>query len=70
MDLFGSKTQKLLADAQNLLQQAQQEMSKDITDLKTGQNATNARLERLETQQDNSAREIRALAASAGRHSR
>lgn len=30
MDIFGSKTQKLLADAQNLLQQAQQEMSKDI----------------------------------------
>jgi hypothetical protein len=64
MDIFGSKTQKLLADAQSLLQQAQQEMSKDIEELKVKQNATDARLERLETQQDNSAREIGRLQQS------
>ncbi|MFG9294936.1 hypothetical protein [Pseudomonas aeruginosa] len=64
MDIFGSKTQKLLADAQSLLQQAQQEMSNDIKDLKTSQNATDARLARLETQQDNAAREIGRLQQS------
>jgi peptidoglycan hydrolase CwlO-like protein len=64
MDIFGGKTQKLLADAQNLLQQAQQEMSNDIEGLKANQNATDARLARLETQQDNSAREIGRLQKS------
>jgi peptidoglycan hydrolase CwlO-like protein len=58
MDFFGTKTQKLLSDAQRLLQQAQQEMNKDIEELKAKQTATDARLERLEKQQDNSAREI------------
>lgn len=58
MDIFGGKAQKLLADAQSLLQQAQQEMNKDIEELKTKQNAADARLTRLETQQDESAREI------------
>lgn len=64
MDIFGSKTHKLLADAQQLLQQAQQEMSQDIEKLKTKQNATDARLQRLETQQDNSAQEIGRLQQS------
>jgi uncharacterized coiled-coil DUF342 family protein len=64
MELFGSKTQKLLADAQNLLHQAQQEMNAEIEGLKTGQNATNARLARLETQQDNAAMEIGRLQQS------
>lgn len=64
MDIFGSKTQKLLADAQALLQQAQQEMSNDINDLKAGQNATNARLARLESQQDSAAEEIGRLKQS------
>lgn len=71
MDFFGTKTQKLLSDAQSLLQQAQQEMNKDIEELKakqistnTKQTATDARLERLEKQQDNSAREIGRLQGS------
>jgi len=64
MDIFGSKTQKLLADAQGLLQQAQQEMTKDIEQLKTKQNATDARLARLEAQQDDAAREIGRLQQS------
>ena len=37
MDIFGSKTKKLLSDAQSLLEQAQQEMSNDIEHLKTNQ---------------------------------
>jgi len=64
MNIFGGKTQKLLSDAQNLLQQAQQEMSNDIIGLKEKQNATDARLVRLESQQDNSAREIGRLQQS------
>jgi hypothetical protein len=64
MDIFGTKTQKLLTGAQDLLQQAQQEMSKDIEGLKEKQIATDARLTRLETQQDNSALEIGRLQES------
>ena len=64
MDLFGSKTQELLSGAQELLQEAQQEMSKDIEKLKEKQIATDARLSRLETQQDNSAHEIGRLQQS------
>jgi len=64
MDLFGSKTQKLLPGAQELLQEAQQEMNKDIEGLKEKQIATDARLSRLETQQDNSAQEIGRLQQS------
>ncbi len=64
MDIFGTKTQKLLTGAQDLLQQAQQEMSKDIEGLKGKQIATDARLERLERQQDNSAQEIGRLQQS------
>lgn len=64
MDIFGSKTKQLLSDAQNLLQQAQQEMNKDIEEIKAKQSATDARLARLETQQDNSAREIGRLQQS------
>jgi chromosome segregation ATPase len=64
MDIFGSKAQKLLADAQDLLQQAQQEMNRDIEELKAKQNATDARLARLETQQDGSSKEIGRLQQS------
>ncbi|EJG1723962.1 hypothetical protein ACLINW_002224 [Vibrio parahaemolyticus] len=64
MDIFGTKTQKLLSDAQSLLQQAQQEMSNDIEALKEKQIATDARLARLERQQDNSATEIGRLQQS------
>lgn len=64
MDIFGSKTQKLLAEAQSLLQQAQQEMNKDIEGLKEKQVETDIRLKHLETQQDNSAREIGRLQKS------
>ena len=64
MDIFGTKTQKLLTGAQDLLQQAQQEMNKDIEGLKEKQIATDARLTRLETQQDNSALEIGRLQES------
>ncbi|EPI2108228.1 hypothetical protein ACS5F0_004074 [Providencia rettgeri] len=54
VDLFGSKTKKLLSDAQKLLQQAQDSMSEDIEKLKEQQIATDARLNRLENQQDRS----------------
>lgn len=64
MDIFGTKTQKLLTGAQKLLQQAQEEMSKDIEALKEKQIATDARLNRLEKQQDNSAQEIGRLQQS------
>ena len=64
MDIFGTKTQKLLSKAQELLQEAQEEMSKDIEGLKEKQIATDARLERLESQQDSSALEIGRLQQS------
>lgn len=61
MDVFGSKTKKLLSDAQNLLQQAQHEMSNDISSLKENQTATNARLSRLERQQVETSTKINEL---------
>lgn len=64
MDLFGSKTKQLLLDAQKLLNEAQGEMSNDIEKLKEHQIATNARLTRLEKQQDDSAQTIGALQRS------
>ena len=64
MDIFGTKTQKLLTRAQELLQQAQEEMNKDIVGLKEKQIATDARLERLEHQQDSSAQDIGRLQQS------
>ena len=66
MDIFGTKTQKLLTGAQDLLQQAQQEMSKDMKDLKKSRLPQTARLARLERQQDNSAQEIGRLQAIIG----
>ena len=58
MDIFGSKTKKLLSDAQELLRQAQDEMSNDIESLKERQTATDARLARLERQQTESSSKI------------
>ena len=54
VDIFGNKTKQLLADAQRLLEQAQESMSEDIEKLKAQQIATDARLARLERQQDES----------------
>lgn len=64
MDILGNKTKKLLAGAQKLLTEAQEEMNKDIQTLKEKQAATDARLNRLEQQQDESARTIGALQQS------
>lgn len=64
MDLFGNKTKQLLLDAQKLLNEAQGSMSNDIDALKEQQIATNARLTRLERQQDDSALTIGGLQKS------
>lgn len=61
MDIFGSKTKQLLSDAQDLLCQAQDEMSNDIESLKESQTATDARLSRLERQQVESSVKINEL---------
>ena len=64
MDLFGNKTQKILTETQTLLSQAQEQMNKDITKLKEKQIATDTRLDRLEKQQDDSAKTIGRLQQS------
>ncbi|EKN6394624.1 hypothetical protein ACS78I_21390 [Yersinia enterocolitica] len=61
VDFFGSKTKELLANAQKLLQQAQDSMSEDIVRLQEQQIATDARLTRLENQQDESLQLIGSL---------
>lgn len=61
MDIFGKKTQSLLGKAQDLLRQAQEEMVKDIEDLKGKQATTEERLAKLEQQQDQSAEKINNL---------
>ncbi len=64
VDIFGSRTKQLLANAQALLQQAQESMSEDIERLKEQQIATDARLARLERQQDESLQSIGGLQES------
>ncbi|MER0331636.1 hypothetical protein [Aeromonas veronii] len=64
VDIFGSRTKQLLANAQALLQQAQESMSEDIERLKEQQIATDARLARLERQQDESLQLIGGLQES------
>ncbi|MBW3799424.1 hypothetical protein GPK29_24750 [Aeromonas hydrophila] len=64
VDIFGSRTKQLLANAQALLQQAQESMSEDIERLKEQQIATDARLARLERQQDESLQIIGGLQES------
>jgi len=64
MDLFGNKTQKILTEAQKLLSQAQEQMIKDITELKEKQIATDTRLNKLEKQQNDSAQTIGRLQQS------
>ena len=64
MDIFGKKTQTLLSKAQDLLQQAQSEMAKDILELKGKQDVTETRLAKLEKQQDESAQKIQGLQQS------
>jgi len=64
MDLFGNKTQKILTEAQKLLSQAQEQMNEDISGLKEKQIATDTRLDRLEKQQDDSAKTIGRLQQS------
>ncbi|MGX7004118.1 hypothetical protein [Caballeronia sp. KNU42] len=64
MDIFGSKTQKLLSQAQDLLSQAQHEMANDISLLKEKQEKTDQRLEQLEKQHDEAANKINGLQQS------
>lgn len=64
MDIFGTKTQKLLTQAQDLLRQAQEEMVHDIQHLKDAQAATDARLSRMEAKQDEAAAKINSLQQS------
>ncbi len=64
MDIFGNKTKQLLSDAQELLRQAQEEMSNDIAALQASQIATDARLSRLESQQAESSSRINQLQAT------
>ncbi len=64
MDFLGTKSQKLLTKAQELLTEAQGEMNKEIEELKNKQIATDARLNRLEQQQDKSAETIGMLQQS------
>ena len=64
MDIFGTKTQTLLSQAQVLLTQAQNEIVNDIQELKTRQSGADERLTRLEQQQDESAKKIGALQQS------
>lgn len=64
MDFFGSKTKQLLADTQKLLNQAQGSIQEDLQQLKEHQIATDARLARLERQQDDSALTIGGLQQS------
>jgi len=64
MDIFGSKTQALLGQAQDLLQQAHEEMAKDIEALKDKQVQTEERLARMEAKQDEAAEKIGELQQS------
>lgn len=64
MDIFGSKTKDLLANAQILLHKAQEEMSNDIEALKEKQVSTDAQLNRIEQKQDESAKTIQELQQS------
>lgn len=61
MDLFGKKSQELLAKAQELLQQAQTQMNEDIQNLQKRQTASEARIARLERQHSSSADIIKEL---------
>jgi hypothetical protein len=64
MDIFGSKTHKLLMKAQNLLHQAQEEMVHDIQNLKGHATATDVRLSYIEAKQDEAAAKINSLQQS------
>ncbi|HEY9131320.1 MAG TPA: hypothetical protein VIM98_06145 [Dyella sp.] len=64
MDIFGKKTQDLLSKAQSLLQQAQDEMARDLAELRGKQEVTETRLAKLERQQDESAQKIQGLQQS------
>jgi len=61
MDFFGNKTQKLLTQAQELLRQAQNEMTRDIDALNGRQDAIEQRLAHLEVQRDEDVTCIREL---------
>lgn len=64
MDIFGTKTQRLLTQAQELLRLAQEEMANNIQQLKAAQAATDARLSRMEAKQDEAAVKINSLQQS------
>ncbi len=64
MDIFGTKTQNLLTQAQDLLRQAQEEMANDIQKLQEKQATTDERLTRLEQQQSESVNKINELQQS------
>lgn len=64
MDWFGAKTQKLLSDAQGLLQQAQEAMQADIRQLVKRQTAVEARVDKLEKNHDEAVKQIDSLQKS------
>lgn len=58
MDIFGTKSQKLLAETQKLLNETQKAINEDMREIKEKQIATEARLDRLEKQKDDTAKTI------------
>lgn len=64
MDWFGAKTQRLLTDAQILLQKAQEAMQADIEKLAERQTSVEARVERLERNHDEAVKQIDSLQKS------
>ena len=64
MDWFGAKTQKLLTDAQVLLQQAQEAMQSDVEKLSERQTDVEARVDRLEKSHDQAVKQIDSLQKS------
>jgi predicted nucleic acid-binding Zn-ribbon protein len=64
VDIFGAKSQKLLAQAQGLLAQAQEEMAKDIERLKDRQDTAEQRIAALEDKQNAAAERIQQLQES------
>ena len=64
MDIFGTKAQNLLGQAQDLLNRAHEEMAKDIEALKGKQALTDERLAKMEAKQDEAAEKIGKLQES------
>jgi len=64
MDIFGTKAQNLLGQAQDLLNRAHEEMARDIEALKGKQALTDERLAKMEAKQDEAAEKIGKLQES------